>query len=120
MKRVFEYGNVVLLCIIGTQALGLWDELFFISTTLGLLRQFFPFAVANLFQAIMMTSFLYELGFRKWVFLILFLFSLLQGYIFKKTESLFYVITIHLTLDLVLYLALIHAYYPMWLPIFFT
>jgi hypothetical protein len=110
----------LLVLFIGTQALGLWDELFFISTTLGILRRHFPFYFANIFQAIMMASFLYELGFRGWAFGVTFVFSLIQGYVFRKTESLFYVITIHLTLDLVLYLVLIHAYYPTWLPIFFT
>ena len=111
--------NLVIL-FIGTQALGLWDELFFISTALGILRRYSPFQLANLFQAIMMTSFLYELGFRGWSFLVLFLFSILQGYVFKKTESLFYVITIHLTLDLVLYLVLLNLHHPAWMPIFFT
>jgi hypothetical protein len=105
---------------IGTQALGLWDELFFISTTLGILRRYFSFRLANISQAIMMTAFLYELGFRGWSFLVIFLFSVLQGYVFKKTESLFYVITIHLTLDLVLYLVLISLHHPAWMPIFFT
>lgn len=111
--------NLIIL-FIGTQTVGLWDELFFISTTLGILRRYFMFNIANIFQAILMTAFLYELGFRGFSFLILFFFSILQGYIFRKTESLFYVITIHLTLDLVLFLVLIHAYYPSWLPFFFT
>jgi membrane protease YdiL (CAAX protease family) len=111
--------NLIIL-FIGTQSLGLWDELFFISTVLGILRRYFPFSLANIFQAIMMTSFLYELGFRKWFFIIIFLFSLIQGYVFKKTESLFYVITIHLTLDLVLYLVLLHLHHSTWLQIFLT
>jgi hypothetical protein len=111
--------NLVVL-FLGTQALGLWDELFFICTTLGILRRTFPFYQANVFQAIMMTSFLYELGFRGWAFGFVFLFSLLQGYVFKKTESLLYVIAIHLTLDLVLYLVLLHLNHPTWLPIFLT
>lgn len=114
-----EFSNLVVL-FIGTQALGLWDELFFISTTLGILRRYFPFSLANLFQATMMTSFLYELGFRGWAFVVIFFFSLLQGYVFKKTASLLYVITIHLTLDLVLYLVLLHLHHPTWLPIFLT
>jgi membrane protease YdiL (CAAX protease family) len=110
--------NLIVL-FIGTQALGLWDELFFISTVFGILRRHFTFWAANLTQAVLFTSFLYELGFRGWMFIMIFLFALLQGYVFKKTESLFYVITIHLTLDLVLYLVLIHAHHPTWLPIFF-
>lgn len=103
---------------IGMNALGIWDELFFISTVLGVLRLFFSFQVANVAQSIIFTSFLYELGFRGWGVIMIFIFALSQGYIFKKTKSLFYVITIHLTIDFVLYLALIHAYHPGWMPIF--
>lgn len=103
---------------LGTNILGFWDELFFICTTLGILRKYFPFAFANLFQAFLFTSFLYELGFRGWGFLVIFCFALLQGVVFKKTESLLYVITIHLTIDFILYFALIHAYYPQHVPLF--
>lgn len=104
----------------GTQALGLWDELFFISTTLGILRRYLPFGFANLCQALLMTAFLYELGFRSWACVFIFAFSLLQGYVFKRTESLFYVITIHLTLDLILFLVLVHLHYPQWFAFLIT
>ena len=103
---------------LGTNGLGIWDELFFVCTVLGILKRHLSFRWANLAQAIMFTSFLYELGFRGWCFVVIFLFALLQGYIFKKTESVLYVITIHLTLDFILYLVLIHAYHPSWLPLF--
>lgn len=103
---------------IGTNALGLWDELFFVCTVLGILRRYLSFGQANFLQSILFTSFLYELGFRGWGFLMIFVFALIQGYVFKKTDSLIYVITIHLTLDFILYLALIHAHHPDWLPIF--
>jgi membrane protease YdiL (CAAX protease family) len=109
--------NLTLL-FIGTNALGIWDELFFINTVLAILRRYFPFAAANVMQSILFTSFLYELGFRGWCFIIIFFFALLQGYIFKKTESLLYVITVHLTADLMLFLALIYLYHPTWMPIF--
>ncbi len=99
---------------------GVWDELFFVNTILGVFRHYLPFVWANLAQSIIFTTFLYELGFRGWAPLGLIPFTLLQGYIFKRTESLLYVITIHLTVDLVLYLALINATYPQALPIFIT
>jgi membrane protease YdiL (CAAX protease family) len=105
---------------IGTNALGIWDELFFVTTVLGVLRRHLPFWQANFAQALLFTSFLYELGFTGWGPVMIFIFALSQGYIFKKTESLLYVITIHLTLELILFLALIHAYHPSWLPIFVT
>lgn len=103
---------------IGTNSLGIWDELFFISTVLGILRRHLSFNMANLAQAVLFTSFLYELGFRGWGYIMMYFFALIQGYVFKKTDSLFYVITIHLTLDLILYLALINAYFPSSMPIF--
>lgn len=112
-------GNIVRL-FIGTNGLGIWDELFFISTVLGILRRFLPFAWANFIQSILFTSFLYELGFTGWGFIMIFVFALIQGIVFKKNESLLYVITIHLTLDLILFLALLEAHHPDWMPIFIT
>jgi membrane protease YdiL (CAAX protease family) len=110
----------LLLLFVGTNALGIWDELFFVNTALTIFRRHIPFGWANLAQALLFTAFLYELGFRGWGPLMIFPFALLQGYVFKRTESLLYVIAIHLTVDLVLYLALIHAHHPSWLPIFIT
>lgn len=105
---------------LGTNGLGIWDELFFIITVLALLRKHIPFRWANVVQACLFTTFLYELGFRGWAPLAIFPFALLQGYIFKKSESLLYIITVHLTLDLVLYLALINAHHTHLLNIFIT
>lgn len=105
---------------VGTNALGIWDELFFIITVLALLRHHVPFWQANLLQAALFTSFLYELGFRGWAPLLIYPFALLQGIVFKKTHNLVYIIAIHLTLDLVLFLALINAHHPDVLNIFIT
>ncbi len=105
---------------IGTNALGIWDELFFISTVLGILRRFLPFIWANLAQSVLFTSFLYELGFTGWGFAMIFVFANIQGFVFKKTESLLYVITIHLTMDFILFLALINAHHTGWMNIFVT
>lgn len=110
--------NFITRLFIGTNGLGIWDELFFISTVFGILRRYFKFVLANLIQAILFTSFLFELGFTGWGSVMIFAFALIQGIVFAKTESLFYVITIHLTLDLILFLAIIHAYYPSVMPIF--
>ncbi len=105
---------------IGTNALGIWDELFFISTVLAILRLHLPFWQANGLQAVLFTSFLYDLGFVGWAPYIIYPFALTQGYIFKKTDSLLYIITIHLTLDFVLFLALINAHHPHLVDIFIT
>lgn len=104
----------------GTNAVGLWDELAFIVITLSVLRRFLPFLWANLLQAILFTSFLYELGFTSWGPFFIFPFAILQGLIFKNTESIAYVVTIHLSLDFVLFLAIINAHHPGWCAIFVT
>lgn len=108
------------LLFLGTNGLGIWDELFFVVTVLALLRRHMPFFWANLAQASLFTAFLYELGFRGWAPFLIFPFAVLQGVVFKKTENLVYVVAIHLTLDLVLYLALINAHYAELIPIFIT
>jgi len=104
----------------GTNSVGAWDEFFFICTVLAILRRHLPFWLANCLQAIMFVSFLYELGFTGWAFVPLYIFALLQGTIFRRTESLLYVLVVHLSIDFILYLALIHAHYPQFVPIFIT
>jgi len=110
----------VIRLFVGTNAVGLWDELAFIVITLSVLRKFLPFFWANLFQAILFTSFLYELGFTSWGVFFIFPFAVLQGLIFKNTESLSYVVTIHLSLDFVLFLAILNAHHPEWCAVFVT
>ena len=110
---MFDSDSISILRLFsGTNGLGIWDELFFINTVLALLRQQFSFKVANIIQAILFTSFLYELGFIGWAPFIIFPFALIQGITFVRTHSLAYVIAIHLTIDLVLFLALVHLRYP--------
>lgn len=105
---------------IGTNALGIWDELFFVGVCLALLKQHMPFWWANSIQAALWTLFLYELGFRGWGPFVVFGFALSQGYIFRKSKSFLYILTIHLTIDFILFLALIHLHYPQYLDIFIT
>ncbi len=103
---------------IGTNGLGIWDELFFICTVFALLRRHLPMAQANVLQAVLFTSFLWELGFHAWAPLFIFPFALLQAFIFTRTRSLSYIICVHLLFDLVLFLVLIHAHNRSWLDIF--
>jgi len=105
---------------IWTNALWIWDELFFISTVLWILRKWLPFIWANIIQAILFASFLFELWFTGWWHIMIFFFALMQWTIFKKTESLLYVIVIHLVVDFFLFLALIQAHHTDWMPIFVT
>ncbi len=103
---------------LGVNAVGIWDELFFICTTFTLLRRHFPDWLANILQAVVFSSFLWEIGYMAWGPLLTFPFALLQGYTFKLTKSFTYVVSVHLLFDLVLFLTLVHAHNRDWLPIF--
>jgi hypothetical protein len=96
----------------GVGAVGIWDELFFICTVFVLLRRHFPTWLANGLQAIVFVSFLWELGYQAWGPLLTIPFALLQGYVFLRTRSLAYVVTVHLLFDAVVFLVLVHAHNP--------
>lgn len=103
-------GFEILLLFIGTNALGIWDELFFVNTLLHIFRRYLSFWYANILQALLWTVFLYELGFTHWMPLLVFPFALLQGYTYKKYQSLGFIIAIHLSIDFVLFLAILSAH----------
>lgn len=103
---------------LGTNALGIWDELFFICTCFALLRRHYPDWLANLVQAVLFTSFLWELGFKSWGPILIYPFALVQGWTFRLTRSLTYVVCVHLLFDLVLFLVLVHAHNREWLAFF--
>ena len=101
-------------------AVGIWDELFFICVVLALLRPHFPFWLANLLQAAVFVSFLWELGYRAWGPLLTIPFALIQGWIFRRTTSLTYVVAVHLLFDLFVFMVLVHAHDPSMFDIFLT
>ncbi|UJP11395.1 CPBP family intramembrane metalloprotease [Microbacterium sp. KUDC0406] len=103
---------------LGVGAVGIWDELFFICTVFALLRRHLPDAAANVLQAAVFVSFLWELGYRAWGPVLTIPFALLQGWIFLRTHSLAYVVSVHLLFDAVVFAVLVHAHNPGMLPIF--
>jgi membrane protease YdiL (CAAX protease family) len=103
---------------VGVNAVGTWDELFFILTVFVLFRRHFPVWQANLLQMVIFVSFLWELGYQAWGPLLTIPFALLQGWIYSKTKSLPYVLTVHLLFDAVVFLVIVHARNPGALPIF--
>ena len=106
IQTASEFGRF----FVGVNAVGLWDELFFICICFALLRRHFPMWLANVLQATIFVSFLWELGYREWGPLLTIPFALLQGYIFTKTKSLTYVVIIHLLFDAVVFFAIVHAH----------
>jgi membrane protease YdiL (CAAX protease family) len=105
---------------LGVNGVGLWDELFFVCIVFALLRHHFPFWAANLLQTVVFVSFLWELGYRGWGPLLTVPFAMLQGYIFQRTRSLPYVVTVHLTFDLIIFGILVRAYNPGLADVFVT
>ena len=103
---------------VGVNAVGTWDELFFICTIFVLYRRHFPFWLANLLQMVIFVSFLWELGYQAWGPLLTIPFALLQGFTFSITRSLTYVLIVHLLFDLVVFLVIVHARNPGLLPFF--
>jgi hypothetical protein len=59
-------GGEVARFFVGVNFVGTWDELFFICTCFALLRRHFGVWTANLLQAVIFVSFLWELGYQAW------------------------------------------------------
>lgn len=109
---VVDTPDLIARLFVGVGAVGIWDELFFICTVFALLRRHFADAAANVLQAIVFVSFLWELGYRAWGPVLTIPFALLQAVIFLKTRSLGYVVTVHLLFDAVVFAVLVHAHNP--------
>ena len=103
---------------VGVNAVGTWDELFFILTVFVLFKRHFPTWQANILQSVIFVSFLWELGYQAWGPVLTTAFALLQGWIYSKTRSLPYVLTVHLLFDAVVFLVIVHARNEGAIPIF--
>src|SRR5690606_16589619 len=62
---VHEWHEIARL-FVGVNAVGIWDELFFICTVFALYLRHFPTWQANALQAIVFVAFLWELGYQSW------------------------------------------------------
>ena len=113
-------GEEIARLFVGVNAVGIWDELFFICTAFALLRRHFPLWTANVLQATIFVSFLWELGYREWGPLLTIPFALVQGWIFSWSKSLAYVVTVHLLFDAVVFMVLVHAHNPHLFDFFVT
>ncbi|MCB7137107.1 CPBP family glutamic-type intramembrane protease [Cellulosimicrobium marinum] len=105
---------------VGVNAVGIWDELFFVCLVFALLRKHFGMWTANLLQATVFVSFLWELGYREWGPLLTIPFALVQGWIFSWSKSFTYVVAVHLLFDLVVFGVLVHAHHPELFDVFVT
>ncbi|MGF0118515.1 CPBP family glutamic-type intramembrane protease [Promicromonospora sp. Marseille-Q5078] len=115
-----EGGEDVARLFVGVNAVGIWDELFFVCTVFALLRRHFGMWTANVLQAAIFVSFLWELGYREWGPLLTVPFALVQGWIFSRYKSLSYVVAVHLLFDLVVFAVLVHGHHPELFDVFVT
>lgn len=109
---VVDTPELIARLFVGVGAVGIWDELFFVCTVFALLRRHFPDVSANVLQAIVFVSFLWELGYQAWGPVLTIPFALVQGFLFLRTRSLWYVVTVHLLFDAVVFGVLVHAHNP--------
>lgn len=107
---VVDTPDLIARLFVGVGAVGIWDELFFICTCFALLRRHFADLSANVLQAIIFVSFLWELGYRAWGPALTIPFALLQAVIFARTKSLTYVVIVHLLFDAVVFGVLVYAH----------
>ena len=114
---VVDTPDLITRLFIGVGAVGIWDELFFICTVLVLLMRHFPMWLANILQSIVFVSFLWELGYREWGPVLTIPFALVQGIIFVRSRSLWYVVTVHLLFDAVVFAVLVAAHNPGLVPL---
>ena len=98
----------------GCNFIGVWDELAFINLVFVLLNRHFRFGEANLAQAVFFTSFLHEMAFVGWGPVVIFGFALIQGFTYRKTRSLFYIVGLHLMIDSILFYMIANQWYPGW------
>lgn len=98
--------------IAGINAVGIWDELFFVNTVYAILRVLYPFWLANLAQAVIYTAVLYDMAFVGIGPLVIYGFALTQGAMYERSRCLFYVLIVHLIVDAFLVAAILQGHYP--------
>ncbi len=97
---------------LGINAVGIWDELFFVNIGYAVLRALFPARVANPAQAVLYTAVLYDMAFTGWGPLFVYTLALTQGAMFERSKVLLYVLVVHLIVDYFLFQEIVSAYYP--------
>ncbi len=97
---------------IGMYLAGLWDEIFGQNTALAIFETMFPFPWANLFAMVIYAAALWDLAFRGWGFLVMFPFVLSQGILWQKSRTLFWVVVVHFTLEVLLYTLIVQSRFP--------
>ena len=83
----------------GINAVGIWDELFFINTVYAVLRSLFPFWTANLASSVFYVAVLNDMAFTGWGPVFVGILAITQGVMFERSKTLIYVLIVHLIVD---------------------
>ena len=97
---------------VGINAVGIWDELFFVNTCYAILRAMFPAPVANAGQTVIYTSVLWDMAFAGWGPLFVAALAITQGAMYERSRVLLWVLIVHLIVDYFLFQGIVDAYYP--------
>ena len=97
---------------LGINAVGIWDELFFINTIYAVLRSLYGFWWSNLAQTLLYVCVLNDMAFTGWGPVFVAVLALTQGIMFERSRALIYVLAVHLIVDYFLFQAIIAAHYP--------
>jgi len=103
----------------GINAVGIWDELFFINIVYATLRSVVPVRVANVVQAVVYASVLNDMAFTGIGPVLIYLFALTQGSMYEQSRTLLYVLIVHLVVDAFLVSNILTFYYPGGVPFWF-
>lgn len=108
-----EPNNAALFTLfMGINAVGIWDELFFVNTSFAILRSLFPFRTANFAQGVIYMIVLYDMAFTGWGPVFVYTLALTQGFMFERSKVLLWVLIVHLIVDYFLFQGIVTRYYP--------
>ena len=97
---------------IGMYLAGLWDEMFGQNTALAIFETMFKRPFSNLFAMVIYAAALWDLAFRGIGFLGMFPFILSQGILWQRSRTLFWVVVVHFTLEVLLYSLIVQSRFP--------
>lgn len=95
----------------GMYAVGFWDEVFGQNTALAIYEKLFsaPFAIA--LSSTIYAAALWDLAFRGWGFFVMYFFVFSQGVLWYRTRCLFWVVLVHFSLELFLYILIVRTHF---------
>ena len=96
----------------GINAVGIWDELFFVNTVFAVLRSLYPFWTANLASSVFYVAVLNDMAFIGWGPIFVGVLAITQGIMFERSKTLIYVLIVHLIVDYFLFQEIITAHSP--------